>query len=115
MSIFSERLRLLRTINGNKPQKFVAAELGISRGMLSNYELGTREPDFLILCRMADYYRVSTDYLLGRTDCLKMGNEDYPRILNDIWNSCITLSDKSRNDLIGFIELLQLRDRKNNE
>lgn len=114
MSIFSERLRHLRKINGDKPQKYVASELGISRGMLSNYELGTREPDFDMLCRLAAYYCVTTDYLLGRTDCAKVEGNSYPDGMEAIWDNCLMLSDKSRNDLIAYIELLYIRD-KNSE
>ena len=46
-------------------QKDVANELKISRQVYNNYELGKREPDYDMLARIADYYEVTTDYLLG--------------------------------------------------
>ena len=48
-------------------QKQAAADLGISQALLSHYEKGIRECGLEFLSRAADYYEVSTDYLLGRT------------------------------------------------
>ena len=48
-------------------QKQVAQDLGISQALLSHYEKGIRECGLDFLVRAADYFEVSTDYLLGRT------------------------------------------------
>jgi len=48
-------------------QRVVAKELGVSQAVLSHYENGVREPGLDFVVRAAEYYRVSTDYLLGRT------------------------------------------------
>jgi len=48
-------------------QKQVAAELGISQGLLSHYEKGIRECGLDFLVRCAAFYGVSCDYLLGRS------------------------------------------------
>ena len=48
-------------------QKQVAQDLGISQALLSHYEKGIRECGLDFLVKTADYYEVSTDYLLGRT------------------------------------------------
>ena len=48
-------------------QKDAAAELGISQALLSHYEKGIRECGLEFIVRLADYYEVSTDYLLGRS------------------------------------------------
>ena len=48
-------------------QKQAAADLGISQALLSHYEKGIRECGLNFLVRIADYYNVSCDYLLGRT------------------------------------------------
>ena len=48
-------------------QKQAASELGISQALLSHYEKGIRECGLDFLIRAADYYDVTTDYLLGRT------------------------------------------------
>ncbi|MBR1483369.1 MAG: helix-turn-helix transcriptional regulator, partial [Ruminococcus sp.] len=48
-------------------QKQAAQDLGISQALLSHYEKGIRECGLDFLSRTAEYYDVSTDYLLGRT------------------------------------------------
>lgn len=48
-------------------QKQAAADLGVSQSLLSHYEKGIRECGLSFLVRAAEYYGVSTDYLLGRT------------------------------------------------
>ena len=49
-------------------QRKVAADLHISQALLSHYENGAREPGLAFVCRACNYYGVSADYLLGRTD-----------------------------------------------
>ena len=55
----------------NLSQKETAADLGIGITTYCRYELGMREPNASLLDQMADYYDVSVDYLLGRTDTRK--------------------------------------------
>ncbi len=61
------RLKYLRKSN-NKTQQDIADILGITRPAYTAYEQGKRNPDYEILEKIADYYNVSIDYLLGRTD-----------------------------------------------
>jgi len=65
-SSFSRTLSLLRKEKGIS-QKEVARSLGISQALLSHYENGVREPGLSFVASAADYYGVSTDFLLGRT------------------------------------------------
>ena len=64
---FHETLAALRKARG-KSQRQVAAELGISQALLSHYENGAREPGLSFVCRVCEYYGVTADYLLGRTE-----------------------------------------------
>ncbi|PGZ08862.1 transcriptional regulator [Bacillus cereus] len=57
--------------NQKLSQYDLAERLGFSRGKLANYEQGQREPDYDTLKKIADYFEVSTDYLLGR-DIIKI-------------------------------------------
>ncbi len=66
MATYSERLVELRTEKGIS-QKVAALELGVSQALLSHYEKGIREFNMDFLCKVADYYGVTTDYILGRT------------------------------------------------
>lgn len=49
-------------------QEGLSNKIGVSRSALSQYELGSRQPDYDIIKRMADFFGVSTDYLLGRDE-----------------------------------------------
>ena len=62
---FGATLRKLRTNRGIR-QKELAFILNLSTGTVSNYENGVHCPDFETLCKIADYFNTTTDYLLGR-------------------------------------------------
>lgn len=63
---FAHTLSLLRKEKGIS-QRVAAEDLGISQALLSHYENGIREPGLAFVSKACDYYRVSADYLLGRT------------------------------------------------
>ena len=65
--MFTKRLKALRQ-ERSVLQKDVAIALGVSRQVYNNYELGKREPDFKTVTTLADYFGVSVDYLLGKSD-----------------------------------------------
>lgn len=67
---FGNRLRVLLS-DRNISQKNFAAEIGIAASTAGNYVNGVREPDYETLKRIAQYFQVSTDYLLGRTSVKK--------------------------------------------
>ena len=67
MSVFSDNIKKLRKVKG-VTQKQLAEELNISENGFQNYELDTRKPYNDILIALADYFDVSIDYLVGRTD-----------------------------------------------
>ena len=64
---FSAIMSELRRARGLS-QRAAAADLKISQALLSHYENGAREPGLSFVCRACDYYGVSADYLLGRSD-----------------------------------------------
>lgn len=61
------RLKFLREQRGFSQKEF-AAEMGLPYTTYNSYETGKRAPDFDMLSRFADYFQVSVDYLLGRSD-----------------------------------------------
>lgn len=63
----SVRLRQLRQ-DKHLRQDQVAYLVGVSKGAVSAYENDIRQPSYDVLIRLANLYRVSTDYLLGHTD-----------------------------------------------
>ena len=56
-------------------QKAVAEYLGIQPNVYRRYEKGVRDFPISIIIKLADFYKVSTDYLLERTDV----SEPYPK------------------------------------
>lgn len=68
MATFAERLRSLRT-EKKLSQNDLARVFGFqSKSTITNYEGNLRTPDNKTLTRIAKYFDVSTDYLLGLTD-----------------------------------------------
>ena len=63
---FARVITLIRKEKGIS-QKQAAADLGVSQALLSHYEKGVRECGLDFVLRVADYYDVSCDYLLGRS------------------------------------------------
>ncbi len=63
---FNRIITLLRKERGIT-QKKAAQDLGVSQALLSHYEKGIRECGLDFVVRVADYYQVSCDYLLGRS------------------------------------------------
>lgn len=68
---YIKRIRDLREDN-DKTQTEIAEHLRISQTMYARYERGANELPIRHLIKLADYYGVSTDYILGRTDNQKL-------------------------------------------
>lgn len=101
-------------------QKELAVYLNVSIGTISNYENGVHNPDPETLVMLAEFFGVSTDYLLGRTKFrynLDNLNEritaDYT--IGDIVNTTLEMDERNRTSLMDYIELLMLRMKKNSE
>lgn len=68
------RLRELREEKGFSQLK-VAMDLNLNQNSISRYENGVREADYKTLILFADYYQVSIDYILGRTNVREMNTD----------------------------------------
>ena len=67
MNIFAARLKELRT-EKNLTMKELAAAIRVTDGAISNWENGVNEPKISYLIRIAVFFHVSADYLLGLED-----------------------------------------------
>lgn len=111
---FGEKLYRLRIERGIY-QKQLAAYLHVSVGTISNYENGVHSPDLKTLCKLANYFHVSVDYLLDRTEYIQP-IEDLDQELIDqytissIMNTIIELSPESRQDLAKYLTMLAVCD-----
>lgn len=93
MILFQERLKELR---GNNRLQDIAKDIGISRASLGYYENGDRKPDIEVLLKLANYYHVSCDYLLGLTDIKS------PDINNRMISQTLGLDEQSIKTLTNF-------------
>ncbi len=64
---YGERIASLREKHA-MTQEELSAKLGITRASLSHYENNRRAPDYDTITKIAGFFNVSIDYLLGRTD-----------------------------------------------
>ena len=79
MPHFGEMLAELRQ-NEGLTQKELAKKLHLASSSISNYETGQRIPDADFVCRAADLFSVSADYILGRVNAnlpLDLMNQSY--------------------------------------
>lgn len=79
MNKLAERMKLLRE-ERDIGQKELAAFLCCSTGTISNYENGVHEPCLDNAVKIAHFYQVSLDYLLGNTDLRTMSGSGCPEI-----------------------------------
>lgn len=86
MATLGSRIKNLREKHDIKQVDF-AKKIGVSNVVLSRYESDERKPDYEILQTIADFFEVSTDYLLGRTEIKKpnndANNDEFDKWLND--------------------------------
>lgn len=82
--MLSSRLKKLR-INKKLTQMELAEKINVTHVSVSGYESGKRSPDTETLQKIADFFNVTTDYLLGRTDdsSFKKSNEEFENFRNN--------------------------------
>lgn len=67
-------------------QSDLAAATGIDQRTISNYETGKTSPDAFALIKLADFFDVSIDYLVGRTACDLSSKDKRTKMIDDIIN-----------------------------
>nr|WP_164671143.1 helix-turn-helix transcriptional regulator [Virgibacillus doumboii] len=73
--MFGKRVKYLRNKRGISQER-VADAIGISRARYAHYENNRVEPDLDLIRKIADYYDVTTDYLMGRTENTEFNKEN---------------------------------------
>jgi transcriptional regulator with XRE-family HTH domain len=72
-NIFAERLRAVREMR-ELSQSELAEQADLQASAISHFENGRRSPSFANLKALADALKVTTDYLIGRTDAMNVSN-----------------------------------------
>ena len=96
-------------------QKEVATYLNMTVATISNYEKGVHLPDLNTLIMLADFFDVSTDYLLQRTDYKSSINSLNHRLsgdytVSDLVSTVVELDAHNTEALLDYYELLMLRN-----
>ncbi len=114
---FGELLASLRRERGIL-QKELAAYLNVTVATISNYEKGVHAPDYETLVKLADFFDVSTDYLLHRTEYKSSIQTLNQKLVvnytvSELVNAILQLDQNSMTALIDYYELLSLRNSMN--
>ncbi|MCD2257102.1 helix-turn-helix domain-containing protein [Agrilactobacillus fermenti] len=110
--MFADKLKELRKSKPGLTQEALAKQLGIAKTTYSSYEQGKRQPDYEMLQKIANYFDVTSDYLLGINqtpkDATSREVSDLKRILEQqpLTYEKTPVTDKDReaiqNILIGY-------------
>ncbi len=97
-------------------QKDLAEYLHVSRPTIAGYETKNKQPDFEKLEQLANLFEVPIDYLITGINrafptLQDTKDEQYNLLLTKLVNYFDSLTEKSRDDLMKYAELLLLRDR----
>lgn len=106
---FSQRLKLLRNMN-NTTQEDLAKYLGVSRPTIAGYETKGKQPSFETLFKIAEYFNVSIDYLLGKTDIKEPVDDVIEKKELDVFNQIHNLSPESQEEIKKLIDLYKIKD-----
>ena len=114
---FGELLASLRRERGIL-QKELAAYLNVTVATISHYEKGVHAPDYETLVKLADFFDVSTDYLLQRTEYKSSIQTLNQKLVvnytvSELVNAILQLDQNSMTALIDYYELLSLRNSMN--
>lgn len=93
------RLRKLRLERG-MTQTQLAKRIGISKSAISGYELELRQPTYNVLRKLARFFDVTTDYLIG--------NFNINRVHSALTDKQIGNTIKILNDLLRLLQELDL-------
>ena len=123
MVTFGERLKKLR-IQNNMTQSNLAKALKVSPSRIGMYESGRRNPDTSMLNILSDFFNVSVDYLMGRTNIKNFTSDNELKKLimqsnindtdNDIRNSLISMKEKLNSSNEIFVDGTTLSDSHKN-
>lgn len=111
ISSLGGKILFLRT-QRNICQKEFAMYLHVSVSTVSNYENNVHQPDIPTLIKIADYFDVSVDYLLGRTQySFPISYLETQKIsqfsIASLFSSILQLSESSKTDLLKYLRLLE--------
>ncbi|PGW70169.1 transcriptional regulator [Bacillus cereus] len=106
--MFGTRLHTLRKEKKLR-QEDMAKQLGIARTTYAMYEQGNREPDYNTLIKLASFFEVSIDYLLGTTE-IRQITDVQDSELHQWFKDIKSAPPQKRKELKRFWEFITQRD-----
>lgn len=111
-----KELRLKRQLTSEQ----LCERLGIKGGSYRNYERNDRKPDYDTLVKLADFYEVSTDYILGRPNAKAPKNpideiETIDEMEKDLIKEWLNLDEKSRKSFLDVLRKIVLKEEARNK
>lgn len=108
--MIGDTLKRLRTKKGLTSEE-LCSKIGIKGGSYRNYERNDRKPDYDTLVKLADFYGVTTDYLLGRptaqppTDALErlFSEKSFSALEEELLRKYMELPHEARQAVVRFI------------
>lgn len=105
------RLKKIRILN-ELTQEQIANKIGITQFTYSNYEKEKTQPAIETLCKLADYYNVSLDYLCEHETKHLIDTSNWLDITKSIVYKLQELSEKNQTILLGYM-LHMLKEQNN--
>lgn len=97
--MIADILKILRQQHNYTLQQ-VADGINVNASTYKNYEYGRREPDLETISKIADFYNVTTDFLLGRDPAQ---TNDLNSMVDSIFNKCGALPENMRTIVTEFL------------
>lgn len=98
LNVFGKRLLSLREERDLSMEE-VATAVGITKSTLSKYEKGKNEPGMMIAKHLADFFKVSIDWLIGYTD-----DRDSVKNIDNLYSS---LTEEDKKEAVKYMMFLK--------
>ena len=114
--MIGDTLKQLRTKQGLTSEE-LCSKIGIKGGSYRNYERNDRKPDYDTLVKLADFYGVTTDYLLGRPDAKEPADPiaslpTVDEMEKDLFREWLGLDEASRKAFLDVLRKIVADDQK---
>ena len=105
--IFAERLRAARELR-KMSQSELAGKCGLLPSAVSHFETGRRSPSFANLKALSDALKVTTDYLIGRSDSMELSSAVSIKLLRHAQK----MSDEDLETITRMAEVMAKKQQK---
>lgn len=108
--MIGNRIKELR-MEKNIKQEDLARELSVSKSAIGMYERNEREPNNEITLKLSEFFNVSTDYLLGKTN-IRKSEKSFKEQFGISQEEYMKLSDNAKNEIKNYIKYIKTQKNK---